>query len=110
MGYGHSSRFEPGARNNCGKGTGCGPQPDPLPTPAKGRQVNLDPTVYAVVKWFNPHRAHGFVEVSGGSREAFLHRSVLIQFGVDTVGPYTVRRHRIFGERDKLKAERSKGA
>jgi len=35
------------------------------------------PPVRAVVKWFKPERGFGFVELSDGSGDAFLHASVL---------------------------------
>jgi cold shock protein len=37
------------------------------------------------VKWFNPAKRFGFVELSDGSGDVFLHTSVLSQFGVSTV-------------------------
>jgi CspA family cold shock protein len=40
-----------------------------------------------VVKWFNPDKGFGFVELSDGSGDAFLHESVLAQSGIDAVQP-----------------------
>jgi cold shock protein len=40
-----------------------------------------------VVKWFNPEKGFGFVELSDGSGDAFLHGSVLAQSGITTVQP-----------------------
>ena len=37
--------------------------------------------VTAVVKWFNPAKGFGFVQPSDGSPDAFLHISVVEQFG-----------------------------
>ena len=41
----------------------------------------------AVVKWFNPEKGFGFVELSDGSGDAFLHVSVIQAAGVDTISP-----------------------
>jgi cold shock protein len=40
-----------------------------------------------VVKWFNPDKGFGFVELSDGSGDAFLHGSLLAQSGINTVQP-----------------------
>jgi CspA family cold shock protein len=40
-----------------------------------------------VVKWFSPEKGFGFVELSDGSGDAFLHGSVLAQGGIDAVQP-----------------------
>ena len=45
------------------------------------------PETTAVVKWFNAEKGFGFVEVSGGSGDAFLHVSVLQRAGADAVAP-----------------------
>jgi CspA family cold shock protein len=37
------------------------------------------------VKWFNPEKGFGFVELSDGSGDAFLHGSVLAQSGIDAL-------------------------
>jgi CspA family cold shock protein len=39
------------------------------------------------VKWFNPDKGFGFVELSDGSGDAFLHGSVLAQSGINVVQP-----------------------
>jgi CspA family cold shock protein len=46
-----------------------------------------DPPVRAVVKWFNPEKGFGFVELSDGSGDGFLHGSVLSQSGINAVQP-----------------------
>ena len=46
-----------------------------------------DPPVRAVVKRFNPEKGFGFVELSDGSGDAFLHESVLAQSGISAVQP-----------------------
>jgi cold shock protein len=45
------------------------------------------PPVYGVVKWFSPEKGFGFVELSDGSGDAFLHGSVLTQRGIGAVQP-----------------------
>ncbi len=45
------------------------------------------PPVRAVVKWFKPDRGFGFVELSDGSGDAFLHASVLERNGIAAVQP-----------------------
>jgi CspA family cold shock protein len=39
------------------------------------------------VKWFNPEKGFGFVELSDGSGDGFLHGSVLSQSGINAVQP-----------------------
>ena len=43
----------------------------------------------AVVKWFNPEKGFGFVELSDGSGDAFLHINAIQAAGVDTIAPGT---------------------
>jgi cold shock protein len=45
------------------------------------------PAVRGVVKWFSPDKGFGFVELSDGSGDAFLHGSVLAQNGYSVVQP-----------------------
>jgi len=45
------------------------------------------PPVRGVVKWFNPEKGFGFVELSDGSGDAFLHGTVLAQGGINPVQP-----------------------
>jgi CspA family cold shock protein len=45
------------------------------------------PPVRAVVKWFKPERGFGFVELSDGSGDAFLHATVLERNGIAAVQP-----------------------
>ena len=45
------------------------------------------PPVHGLVKWFNPEKGFGFVELLDGSGDAFLHGSVLAQSGINTVQP-----------------------
>jgi len=39
------------------------------------------------VKWFNPAKGFGFVELSDGSGDGFLHGTVLAQSGISAVQP-----------------------
>ena len=48
-----------------------------------------EPPVRARVKWFNPNKRYGFVELLDGSGDAFLHATVLRRIGVDGVQPGT---------------------
>ncbi len=74
------------------------PSPPPIDTDAETQfaepqvaepQVEepSDPPVRAKVKWFNANKRYGFVELSDGSGDAFLHATVLQQIGVDAVQP-----------------------
>jgi len=45
------------------------------------------PPVNGIVKWFSPEKGFGFVELSDGSGDAFLHGSVLAQSGTAAVQP-----------------------
>ena len=53
------------------------------------------PETSAVVKWFNGEKGFGFVEVEGGSGDAFLHVSVLQRVGADSVAPGALLRVRV---------------
>jgi CspA family cold shock protein len=50
-------------------------------------EVPSGPPVSGVVKWFSPEKGFGFVELSDGSGDAFLHGSVLTQGGIAAVQP-----------------------
>src|SRR5580704_18871532 len=45
------------------------------------------PAVQAVVKWYNPDKGFGFVELADGSGDAFLHVSVVERHGGASVPP-----------------------
>src|SRR5438046_5666720 len=47
------------------------------------------PAIDAIVKWFNPEKGFGFVELADGSGDAFLHIAVLERGGHGTVLPET---------------------
>src|SRR5207244_78190 len=59
------------------------------PSQSTGSQFEepVDPPVPGKVKWFNPDKRYGFVELSDGSGDAFLHASVLGRFGISEVQP-----------------------
>ena len=67
------------------------PQPRAFGTrPAFNRtpfEAPSGPPVQGVVKWFNPDKGFGFVELSDGSGDAFLHGSLLAQSGINAVQP-----------------------
>jgi CspA family cold shock protein len=66
------------------------PQPRAFGTRPRFSQTFEDPSgppVHGVVKWFNPDKGFGFVELSDGSGDAFLHGSVLAQNGINVVRP-----------------------
>ena len=44
-------------------------------------------SVRAKVKWFNPAKRFGFVELADGSGDAFLHLTVLLRLGISTLQP-----------------------
>ena len=67
------------------------PQPRAFGTRPRFSQTRFGapsgPPVRGVVKWFNPVKGFGFVELSDESGDAFLHGSVLTQSGITTVQP-----------------------
>lgn len=52
------------------------------------------PEARAVVKWFNPDKGFGFVEIAEGGGDAFLHARVLERAGAQAVEPGTALRVR----------------
>lgn len=70
-----------------GDGGGWGPPPSFPQSRPPMASFSSGPETGAVVKWFNAEKGFGFVEVSGGSGDAFLHVSVLQRAGADTVAP-----------------------
>jgi cold shock protein len=67
------------------------PQPRAFGTRPRLSQTRFEapsgPPVRGVVKWFNPEKGFGFVELSDGSGDAFLHGSLLAQSGINAVQP-----------------------
>jgi len=70
--------YQPPTRN-FGYAPPCGPQSD---SPS-------GPPVRATVKWYNPDKRFGFVELADGSGGAFLHVSVVERGGHVSVPPGT---------------------
>jgi CspA family cold shock protein len=68
-------------------GGGWAPPPSFAPSRPSPMTSFGGPETGAVVKWFNGEKGFGFVEVEGGSGDAFLHVSVLQRAGADTVAP-----------------------
>ena len=65
---------------------------DPTPTyipnpPVRKPQAGHVSPVEAIVKWFNPEKGFGFVEIGDGSGDAFLSIKALQAIGTDTVSP-----------------------
>ena len=67
------------------------PQPRAFGTRPRFTQPRFEapsgPPVRGLVKWFNPEKGFGFVELSDGSGDAFLHGTVLSQSGINVVQP-----------------------
>jgi cold shock protein len=67
------------------------PQPRAFGTQPRFNRAPVEapsgPPVGGVVKWFNADKGFGFVELSDGSGDAFLHGSVLAQRGISVVQP-----------------------
>ncbi len=63
------------------------PSPSFAPSRPPMASFSNGPETGAVVKWFNAEKGFGFVEVAGGSGDAFLHVSVLQRAGADAVAP-----------------------
>ncbi len=69
--------------------------PDPLPAvpayprrpPPSAAPVPTGPESTAIVKWFNAEKGFGFVEMTEGTGDVFLHASVLARTGVTSVNP-----------------------
>jgi CspA family cold shock protein len=57
------------------------PRAPSMPTASSG------PEATAVVKWFNAEKGFGFVEMTEGGGDVFLHASVLARTGVTAVSP-----------------------
>ena len=68
------------------------PEPiTPMPSfsrrPMPAAPVATGPESTAVVKWFNAEKGFGFVEMTDGGGDVFLHASVLTRMGVTAVNP-----------------------
>jgi CspA family cold shock protein len=77
--------------------------PDPLPVPPSfprrpppsAAPVATGPESTAIVKWFNAEKGFGFVEMTEGTGDVFLHASVLARTGVTSVSPGATLKVRI---------------
>ena len=61
--------------------------PPPQPAEPQLAEEPSEPPVRGKVKWFNPSKRYGFVELLDGSGDAFLHATVLRPLGVDGLQP-----------------------
>jgi CspA family cold shock protein len=66
----------------------------PAPSPAASTP-GFGPEVGATVKWFNGEKGFGFVELSDGSGDVFLHINALSTAGHTTVAPGATLRVRV---------------
>jgi CspA family cold shock protein len=57
----------------------------PMGGPSTGPMNSSAPPIDAVVKWFKADKGYGFVELSGGQGDAFLHANALHAAGHDSV-------------------------
>lgn len=75
--------------------------PGDMPPPRSGgapswpSSAGFGPEHDATVKWFNPEKGFGFVALSDGSGDAFLHANTLNQAGHNAVSPGATLRVRI---------------
>ncbi len=67
----------------------------PRTAPAWPSSAGFGPEHDATVKWFNPEKGFGFVALSDGSGDAFLHANTLNQSGHSAVSPGATLRVRI---------------
>src|SRR5207249_5236064 len=57
------------------------------PFSAQRSEAPSGPPVKGVVKWYNPDKGFGFVQLADGSGDAFLHVSVVARSGHNSVPP-----------------------
>jgi CspA family cold shock protein len=69
-----------------------GNAPSPMPFPSFSAS---GPELEATVKWFNPEKGYGFVAMTDGSGDVFLHVNTLQGVGVQTVSPGATLRIRV---------------
>src|SRR6201994_2808546 len=67
----------------------------PRTAPSWPSSAGFGPEHDATVKWFNPEKGFGFVALSDGSGDAFLHANTLNQSGHSAVSPGATLRVRI---------------
>ena len=90
---GFDDDFEPRGRGFSGRRDRGGDQMQP-PFAPSGPLPGFGPVVDAVVKWFNPEKGFGFVELSDGTGDAFLHIRALEAAGHATAASGTKLRVR----------------
>ena len=66
----------------------------PRAAPSWPSSAGFGPEHDATVKWFNPEKGFGFVALSDGSGDAFLHANTLNQSGHNAVSPGATARSR----------------
>jgi cold shock protein len=66
-----------------------GPPRRPMGGGGGSQVIASGPEISASVKWFNSEKGFGFVELSDGSGDVFLHANALSQSGHDSVQPGT---------------------
>nr|WP_274707802.1 cold-shock protein [Roseicella aerolata] len=71
------------------------PMPSSMPASRGPSVFATGPEIEATVKWFNPEKGFGFVELGNGSGDAFLHISVLQRSGQEAVNPGAGMRVRV---------------
>jgi CspA family cold shock protein len=71
-----------------------GNAPSPVPFPSFASSAS-GPELEATVKWFNADKGYGFVALTDGSGDVFLHVNTLQAAGVQTVSPGATLRIRI---------------
>ncbi|MEI7712932.1 MAG: cold-shock protein [Rhodospirillales bacterium] len=71
------------------------PSSRPSAAPSWPSSAGFGPEHDATVKWFNPEKGFGFVALSDGSGDAFLHANTLNQAGHNAVSPGASLRVRI---------------
>ena len=67
----------------------------PRAAPSWPSSAGFGPEHDATVKWFNPEKGFGFVALTDGSGDAFLHANTLNQSGHNAVSPGATLRVRI---------------
>ncbi len=63
--------------------------------PPSSSPAGFGPEISATVKWFNPEKGFGFVELSDGSGDVFLHANALTNAGHSSVNPGATLRVRV---------------
>ncbi len=66
-----------------------------FPSSRPAAPAAFGPEVEATVKWFNPDKGFGFVQLADGSGDVFLHANALSSAGYTTVSPGATMRVRI---------------